>query len=73
MIDYEGFWRGFVLLFMVVPFVVGAGAGCIWARRSGRRGFQLICAAVIGGVGLCLGVLAAAVLFFARNLLRRGA
>lgn len=64
MMDYEGFWRGFVLLFIAVPFVIGAGAGMIWAWRNGRRGIQLISVAMFGGMGLCLCVFAAAVLFF---------
>jgi biotin transporter BioY len=64
MMDYEGFWRGFVLLFIAMPFVVGAGAGTIWAWRNGRRGTHLIASAIVGGVGLCLCVFAGAVLFF---------
>ena len=64
MMDYEAFWRGFVLLFVAGPFVAGAGAGPIWAWRKGRRGFQLILPSIIGGIGLCLGVFAAAVLVF---------
>lgn len=64
MMDYEAFWRSFVLLFLAAPFVVGAGAGLMWARRNGLRGFRLIFATLIGGLGLCLGVFVAAVLFF---------
>lgn len=64
MMDYEGLWRGFVFLFVAMPFTVGAGAGFLWAWSNGRRGLQLVCAALIGGLGLCLCVFVAAVLFF---------
>ena len=64
MMDYEAFWRSFVLVFLATPFVVGAGAGLIWTRRKGRRGLQLIFPTVVGGLGLCLAVFAAAILFF---------
>ena len=64
MMDYEEFWRGFVLLFLGIPFFVGFGVGSIWAWRTGRRGFQLVFASIIGGFGFCLGAFAVAVLFF---------
>ena len=64
MMDYEAFGRSFVLVFLAAPFVVGAGAGLIWAWRKGRRGLLLLFPAVIGGAGLCLVVVAAAILFF---------
>ncbi len=64
MMDYNGFWQGFVVLFGVLPVGVGAGAGAIWAWRKGRRGGKLIAPAIIGGVGLSLFMFVAAVLFF---------
>lgn len=64
MMDYEAFWRGFVLLFLIVPFFVGACAGFPWAWHKGRRGLPLVYAAIIGGIGLCLCVFFVALLFF---------
>jgi len=64
MADYYGLWRGFIFLFGVLPFVVGAGAGVFWALWRGRRGAELIPAALIGGAGLCLAVFVGAVLIF---------
>ncbi len=31
MMDYYGFWQGFILLFGVLPVVVGAIIGVLWA------------------------------------------
>jgi hypothetical protein len=64
MMDYHGFWQGFIILFGILPAGVGAAAGVIWAWRNGRRGTKLIAPAILGGVGLCLFTFAAAVLFF---------
>lgn len=64
MIDYYGFVQGFAVLFVVVPFLVGAGAGAIWAWRTGRRGSRLILPVTICGVALTVIVFAVAVLFF---------
>ncbi len=62
MMDYYGFWKGFVGLFVILPVVVGAGA--FWAWRKGRRGAGLITAAILGGALLSLCVFAIAVLIF---------
>ena len=64
MMDYYGFWHGFVVLFGVLPVGVGAIAGVIWAWQKGRRGSKLIAPALLGGVGLSIFVFAAAILFF---------
>ncbi len=46
MMDYQGFWLGFVLLFGVLSVVFGAGGGLVWARRPlgspgpARRGWH---------------------------------
>ena len=64
MIDYYGFAQGFAVLFIVVPFIVGAGGGAIWAWRTGRRGGRLILPSTVCGVALTVIVFAAAVLFF---------
>ncbi len=41
MMDYQGYWLGFVLLFGMLPAVFGAGGGLVWAWRAGRRGGQI--------------------------------
>ena len=64
MMDYYAFWQGFVGLFVILPVVVGAGAGAVWAWRKGRRGAGLISAAILGGALLSLSVFAIAVLIF---------
>ena len=64
MIDYYGFMQGFAILFIAVPLIVGAGAGAIWAWRTGRHGSRLILSATICGVALTVIVFAVAVLFF---------
>ena len=64
MMDYRGFWLGFVLLFGGLPVVVGAGAGLAWAWRAGRRGTRLVLPILLGGVGAGFFVFAAAVLLF---------
>ena len=64
MADYYGFWRGFLVLFGIVPFIVGALAGLIWAWRQGLRGRALIPSALFGGAILSFGLFAGAVLFF---------
>jgi hypothetical protein len=64
MMDYQGFWQGFVILFGVLPVVVGAIIGVLWAWRKGQRGTKLIPPAFLGAVAVGLGVFAGAVLFF---------
>jgi len=63
MMDYYGFWQGFVVLFAILPAMAGAVGGAFWARRKGRRGAGLI-AALLGGAALGLGVFLIAVLVF---------
>jgi hypothetical protein len=62
--DYYGFWQGFLVLFGVVPFLVGALGGLLWAWRKGRRGRALIPPALFGGALLSFGLLVGAVVVF---------
>lgn len=64
MMDYQGFWLGFLLLFALLPGLVGAVAGLLWARRRGRRGAQQVAPACLGAAICGLSALAGAVLFF---------
>ncbi len=64
MMDYYGFWKGFVGLFVILPVVVGAGVGAFWAWRTGRRGTGLIAAAILGGAVLSLCTFVGVVLIF---------
>lgn len=64
MIDYYGFAQGFAVLFIVAPLVIGAGAGAVWARRTGRRGGHVVLYAAVCGVTLTVIVFVVAVLFF---------
>jgi hypothetical protein len=64
MMDYQGFWLGFVLLFGVLPVVFGASGGLAWGWRAGRRGTRLVLPVLLGGAGAGLFVFVAAVLFF---------
>ncbi len=64
MMDYQGFWLGFVLLFGVLPVVFGAGGGLVWAWRVRRRGVRLVFPVLLGGAGAGLSVFVAAVLLF---------
>ena len=64
MMDYQGFWLGLVLLFGVLPAVVGAGGGLAWAWRAGRRGTRLVLPVLLGGAGAGLSIFGAAVLLF---------
>ncbi len=62
--DYQGFWLGFVLLFGVLSVVFGAGCGLFWAWRAGRRGARLVLPILLSGAGAGLSVFVAAVLLF---------
>lgn len=64
MMDYQGFWLGFVLLFGVLPVVFGAGGGLVWAWRAGRRGARLVLPILLGAAAAGFSVFAAAVLLF---------
>ena len=64
MMDYHGFWQGFISLFGFLPVVVGVIVGMLWAWRNGRRGAKLIPPAFLGGAALGLLVFFGAVLFF---------
>lgn len=64
MMDYQGFWLGFVLLFGVLPVVFGAGGGLVWAWCAGRRGARLVLPILLGGTSAGLSVFVAAVLLF---------
>ena len=63
MMDYYAFWRAIVVVFGVVPLVVGAGLGAIWTWRIGRRGTGLILPTVLGGSALGFGVFVGAIVF----------
>ncbi len=63
MMDYQGFWHGFLILFIVLPVIVGASLGLLWGWRAGRRGTKLIPAVVFGAIGTGVIVFAIAVLF----------
>lgn len=64
MMDYQGFWHGFLILFVVLPVLVGAALGLYWGWRNGRRGTKLIPAMALGAGATGLIVFAGAVLFF---------
>ncbi len=64
MMDYHGFWQGFIILFGVFPVAVGAIIGVLWAWGNGHRGTKLIPSAFLGAAALGLCVFAGAVLFF---------
>ena len=64
MMDYQGFWHGFLILFVGLPVIVGASIGIVWGWRNGRRGTKLIPAAFFGAVATGFIVFASAVLFF---------
>ncbi len=64
MMDYHGFWQGFIILFGVFPVVVGAIIGVLWAWRNSQRGTKLIASAFLGAAASGLCVFAGAVLFF---------
>ena len=63
MMDYQGFWHGFLILFVVLPVIVGASLGLLWGWWAGRRGTKLIPAVVFGAIGTGVIVFASAVLF----------
>ena len=64
MMDYYGFWQGFLLLFGLLPSGLGAGVGLIWAWKRGRRGIRLIPPALLCGFGTGLTTFVVAVLLF---------
>ena len=64
MMDYHGFWLGFVLLFGVLPFLLGAGCGLIWAWQAGRRGPRLVMPALLSGIGASLLIFVLTVFLF---------
>ena len=64
MTDYHDYWRGFIVLFGVVPVMVGGGIGILWGWRHGRRGLRLVPAAMLGAATAGFVVFAGAVLFF---------
>ncbi len=64
MMDYQGFWHGFLILFAVLPVIVGASLGLFWGWRNRRRGSKLIPPAFIGALATGFIVLASAILFF---------
>jgi hypothetical protein len=64
MMDYQGFWHGFLVLFVVLPVLVGASLGLIWGWRNGRRGTRLMPAALFGAGATGLIVFGGAVLLF---------
>ena len=64
MTDYQGFWLGFVALFGVLPFVLGAGCGLVWAWQTGRRGARLVLPALLCGSGASLSIFVAVVFLF---------
>ena len=63
MMDYHAFWQAILVVFGVVPLVVGAGLGAIWGWCHGRRGKELILPTFLGGVVLGLGFFASVMLF----------
>ena len=63
MMDYHAFWQAIVVIFGVVPVVLGAGIGAVWAWRRGRRGVRLILPTVIGGAVLGVIVFGGVVMF----------
>ena len=64
MMDYHGFWLGFVLMFGALPVMFGAGVGLVWAWHAGRRGAGLVLPVLLGAAGAGLSALIGAVLFF---------
>jgi len=64
MTDYHGLWFGFLVLFAVLPAVVGAGLGFAWGWRRGARGRQLLRPVLSAAVGLGFGVFVVGVLLF---------
>jgi len=64
MMDYEGFWRGFIVLFGVLPFVIGGCGGAVLAWLAGYRKATSMMFAILGGAVLSIYVLAGAILIF---------
>lgn len=64
MIDYEGFWYGFLALFVALPALFGAILGLVWGWRRGWRSGGLVVSALIGGATVALCVFIGAVVLF---------
>jgi hypothetical protein len=64
MMDYEAFWRIFVVLFGLVPAAIGATALGALAWQNGKRGMALALRAIVGGAALGLCAFIGAILFF---------
>ena len=64
MMDYQGFWLGFVLLFGVLPILIGCGGGLVWAWRDGRRGTRMVLPSLLGAFAAAVFFFLAAILFF---------
>lgn len=64
MIDYEGLWYGFLLLFVALPALAGAALGLIWGWRRGKRRGRLVVSALVGGGGFALCMFAGAIVWF---------
>jgi hypothetical protein len=64
MMDYQGYWQGFLLLFGILPVICGALIGLVWAYRAGKRGWRLIPSFFLGGAIAGPLFFVAAILFF---------
>lgn len=65
MTDYHAFWQTFLVVFAVLPALIGLGTAALVAWRKGYRGGRLAAWAVIGGAGFG-SVIFAATIFFLR-------